>query len=593
LSISSKHQAALDYAASGIPVFPCIAGGKAPATTHGFKDATTDETQINAWWGENPEYNIAFQPNTVGWCVIDLDGQEGIAAWATLQREQGSAPQTYTVTTPRGGKHLYFEGELPTSAWRPGVKRALGEHIDTRGIGSYVLIPPSTVEGKSYVVTSDLDLARVPDWCAPVLDRRAERKSSETRELDEQGSVARATQWLRDCVGRGHVAISGRGGNSCTYQLAASLYELGLSRDKAYELTAEIWNPACIPPWGSGELATIFDNAASYVQNEPGAYAARPASETFAEALASLPAESDPQAGRARFFPKGFNDPEYDSGVQPTPFDPNAEERQPVPLETIVEGWIEKGVYIPLIGPGGTHKSRIMLQLALSHMYGRQFLQPNLARDFTDKSERLTHVEFLNYENSSDEMDRRSFAMHKRLALKPDDYEGTFNRWDFRNSREPLVYVKESGINLTRVGERFLTRLEGIRAHKLVILDSFFNAIEFGGKSKVMDDCALATVQMLDHWCRILNCTIVAPFHPSRAGVQRGDTGYSPAFEDRVRQALSISELQPKKRGETVPADVYKLAIQKWNNGPRRSINLRYDGGPLMLYTPDVEAQED
>ena len=40
--------AALDYAAKGIPVFPCERFGKRPATSHGFKDRTTDAAQIEA-----------------------------------------------------------------------------------------------------------------------------------------------------------------------------------------------------------------------------------------------------------------------------------------------------------------------------------------------------------------------------------------------------------------------------------------------------------------------------------------------------------------------------------------------------------------
>src|SRR5262249_13355365 len=42
--------AALEYARKGLPVFPCSPLDKKPLTPHGFKDATTDEAQIRAWW---------------------------------------------------------------------------------------------------------------------------------------------------------------------------------------------------------------------------------------------------------------------------------------------------------------------------------------------------------------------------------------------------------------------------------------------------------------------------------------------------------------------------------------------------------------
>jgi Bifunctional DNA primase/polymerase, N-terminal len=51
---SPELDAALRYANRGIPVFPCSPLDKKPLTPHGFKDATTDEAQIRAWWTQWP-----------------------------------------------------------------------------------------------------------------------------------------------------------------------------------------------------------------------------------------------------------------------------------------------------------------------------------------------------------------------------------------------------------------------------------------------------------------------------------------------------------------------------------------------------------
>jgi hypothetical protein len=46
VSGSGVAEAALRYAEAGIPVLPCLPGGKRPITAHGLHDATIDPRQI-------------------------------------------------------------------------------------------------------------------------------------------------------------------------------------------------------------------------------------------------------------------------------------------------------------------------------------------------------------------------------------------------------------------------------------------------------------------------------------------------------------------------------------------------------------------
>ena len=150
--MSSRLQTALDYAARGIPVFPCIVNGKKPACAHGLDDRTTDRHQIEVWWSQ-ADFNIGVVPEDMGHAVIDFDGVEPDSRF----------PWTYCVRTPSGGCHLYYEGSLPPSAGK------IDKGIDTRGRQSYVLVPPSYVieRDKGYegaYTVEQFTVAPLPAW---------------------------------------------------------------------------------------------------------------------------------------------------------------------------------------------------------------------------------------------------------------------------------------------------------------------------------------------------------------------------------------------------------------------------------------------
>src|ERR1700693_4791239 len=150
------HQAALAYAANGIPVFPVEVGGKRPLTgSHSYKDATPDHDVINILW-EQRDWNLATVPAASGWTVVDIDdknGHRGSRSWAELCPE---TPDTLTVRTPSGGVHLYFTGTMRPSAGK------LGDGIDIRSEDSYVLLPPSIIAGIRYEIVNPISPAPWP-----------------------------------------------------------------------------------------------------------------------------------------------------------------------------------------------------------------------------------------------------------------------------------------------------------------------------------------------------------------------------------------------------------------------------------------------
>lgn len=126
------------YATNHIPVFPCKPGSKTPATLHGFKDATTNLTQIRAWWDTTPTYNIGI-PTGLFFDVLDID--HPTLAWPQLRQEftTGTLTPFQAVHTPRG-LHYYLPPMLEAKNTTNIVPGA-----DFRAKGGYVLAPPSII----------------------------------------------------------------------------------------------------------------------------------------------------------------------------------------------------------------------------------------------------------------------------------------------------------------------------------------------------------------------------------------------------------------------------------------------------------------
>jgi hypothetical protein len=110
-SVSMMHQAALNIAAKGKPVFPCKSD-KAPYTPRGFYDATLDPAQVDMFWNSFRSAAIGIPTGDVsGLLVLDIDvdpskGLDGEAEFRQLEREHRELPRTKTVRTPRDGRHL-------------------------------------------------------------------------------------------------------------------------------------------------------------------------------------------------------------------------------------------------------------------------------------------------------------------------------------------------------------------------------------------------------------------------------------------------------------------------------------------------------
>jgi hypothetical protein len=140
------RDAALAFARAGIPVFPCAAGGKRPLTPAGFHDASCDISQVRAWWARWAGANIGIPTGSrSGIDVVDIDVTATDTGFAAFERASAAGlveGELARVRTPSGGMHVYYPAlsARPQRCWQAGAA-----HIDFRGVGGYVVVPPSTL----------------------------------------------------------------------------------------------------------------------------------------------------------------------------------------------------------------------------------------------------------------------------------------------------------------------------------------------------------------------------------------------------------------------------------------------------------------
>ncbi len=222
------RDAALRYARLGIPIFPlqsrskkpfsdyyvtCAgvpawAGGPHPACRKqrhgGFYAATTDPARISAWWDLHPDANIGAATGVVfDGFDIDVDpdkGTNGEDSFAQLEANNGRQDLGPVHRTGRGGRHILLQ---PTGAG--SSNGAIGDGLDFKGTGGYVLLPPSIhPNGSPYeasVGIGDVPLPPAADW----LKLAAIQSSSLVKSFD--GVTAEDVP-----VGRRHDYLASRAG---------------------------------------------------------------------------------------------------------------------------------------------------------------------------------------------------------------------------------------------------------------------------------------------------------------------------------------------------------------------------------------------
>lgn len=266
-------RSALDLAGRGFKVFPlnpCTGPDcgcdpkkpvcKRPAVSGWQEKATTDEAVIRRVWAQDA-FNIGVKTGD-GLLVADIDvkaGKQGAESWAALGLSDEDQ-DTFTVSTPSGGWHVYYAGDGANSSGR------LGAGIDTRGLGGYVVGPGSALTNGSGQGSYDIlhrgSIRRAPVTVVGRLEGvlRTASASGPDRQLDrdDAGSILRTTEYLK------RAPIEG------TYQVAARIKDFGVSEPMAVALLEEHWNGRRVVPHTLDMLQEKVAHAYRYGLNSPG-----------------------------------------------------------------------------------------------------------------------------------------------------------------------------------------------------------------------------------------------------------------------------------------------------------------------------------
>lgn len=220
--------AALDAADRGWHVFPCHgidrrlrcgcgrancgSPGKHPLLKHGLTEATTVTRVLASWWKRWPHANVAIRTGAESTLVVvDVDPPIGFESLSSLERTNGVLDRARTVRTGTGGMHCYFAHPGSGTRIANRASSVLGQGIDIRGDGGYVIAPPSLhASGRSYGWTAQGDPPPMPTWLVEVLTTEHRHESVNLREIRrDRGVSAWASTALAGEIERVQTATKG------------------------------------------------------------------------------------------------------------------------------------------------------------------------------------------------------------------------------------------------------------------------------------------------------------------------------------------------------------------------------------------------
>ncbi|OWY04698.1 hypothetical protein B6V75_00660 [Thioclava sp. F1Mire-8] len=577
--VSDNRQAAHDLAAEGYFVIP-LGANKRPLVKGWQDKATSDARQIERWWAKWPDAMPGLPTGKLnGFVALDVDlknGKDGFAGLSALGLDVDTLSPGQTFT-PTGGRHLHFkyQGEGNSAAGLPAG-------LDVRGEGGFVVAPGAT-NGKG-VYTGRLT-RELPEWPEALTIRRkvVEPGQGEPTGLpfrvirdalmkcpNDGDAYASRDAWLH-MVMAVHCETGGsEEGRELVHEWSKQHHDYDADHTDAlwdsckadrgltgwhviHEAERHGWYDDTVTDLRHMELLEDFDD----LWDEMGWLLPEEEAE-IAELVGVLPE----QQTEPLFLPAS----EW-AGL-PIP-----------PRKWHVDGLIPGNTVTLLGGDGGTGKSLLALQLAVSTVTGRRWVN----RGIDQPGKALV----LSAEDDNNEL-------HRRLSDICDSNDvplAALNKLLMRSlaGEDALLAVldrKTNALKPTALYAEICRTMERERP-KLIILDTLAD-LHAGNENDRAHGRQF--IGMLRHLAIEYECAVVLLAHPSLTGLNSG-TGASgsTAWSNSVRSRLYLRRV--KDDGYEADPDARILETMKANYGRTgEEIGLTWMGG---VFVPDAPTREE
>lgn len=178
-----------DLVDRGFYIFPIRPDNKTPYSGSWYDKTVNTRQGVDALLVEYPGCQWAVNTGYSNLTVTDIDtkdGKKGLDNWMAIKEQYGSPGDTLVVQTPSGGYHIYYRGETACSASK------IGDGIDIRGVGGYVVAPGSKLPNGEYKIISDKPIPRAPEWLIDLAGKPRERGATEHIVAEEMSEAERA-----------------------------------------------------------------------------------------------------------------------------------------------------------------------------------------------------------------------------------------------------------------------------------------------------------------------------------------------------------------------------------------------------------------